>query len=71
MLKRCVEDLKHMIKAFNQQNNTQATLGIPLIASGIAAELTKKKNKTDLEYFKEYIADIFNDIPADITVVYL
>ena len=50
-------------------------LGIPLIASGLAADQTLKGNKTDLEYFKEYIQPIFEKVfentQVNITVMYL
>lgn len=41
------------------KNEPAQKLGIPLIASGIAADVNKKKNMTDLTYFQTYIAERF------------
>lgn len=47
-------------------------IGLPLIASGLASYGAIKKNKTDLEYFQEYIAPIVEKslTNLDVTIVY-
>lgn len=48
-------------------------IGIPLLASGLASQKDLKKNLTDLEYFKMYIAPVVQDTLGgySITVYYL
>jgi len=47
------------------------TIGIPLIASGIGADITKKGSLTDLEYFKEFIAPVVEGVLPNAKVYYL
>lgn len=51
----------------------EGQIGIPLIASGLAADKSKKGSMTDLEYFKKYIEPIFlaSGLSDIITVYYL
>jgi hypothetical protein len=44
-------------------------LGIPLLASGLAANLTLKGDMTDLEYFQSYVAPIVEKVFYDKTVI--
>ncbi len=63
--------LKECIFELDMSENPQH-LGIPLIASGIAADPTLKIEGDDLGYFKYYIADLFKPLEASgwqITVV--
>lgn len=46
-------------------------VGVPLVASGLAADPALKKGMTDLEYFKKYIAPIFESEFSNVTVYYL
>ena len=48
-------------------------IGLPLLASGLAAHKIYKQNKTDLDYFKKYIAPIVEEaLPnVNVTVYYL
>lgn len=64
-LKSC---LKQIQKQFPKQK-----IGLPLIASGIAANLRFKKEMDDLEYFKTFIAPVVMKqlYDMDITIVYL
>lgn len=69
-LKRCLQSILEL--KFLKDN---VILGIPLVASGIGAEVSKKVNMTDLEYFKMYIEPIvltaFNGKNITINVYYL
>jgi len=48
-----------------------STIGIPLLASGIGADIFRKGSLTDLEYFKEYIAPVVEGVLPNIKVYYL
>jgi len=68
-----IKALELCLKEINDSISVYAKIGMPLIASGIAADKVNKQGKTDLEYFLRYIAPLVNHcLPdRDITVVYL
>lgn len=74
---RCIALENCLKNIFNQAllENRELNLGIPLIASGLAADRTLKSNKTDLEYFKLYIEPILQNVLSEtnfkINVYYL
>ena len=73
-LEYALEQVKSQIIDFNEIYNVKMKIGIPLIASGIAADQSKKDGMSDLEYFIKYIQPVFekvfsNDEVIDITVV--
>ncbi len=51
--------------------NRMGKFGIPLIASGIGADLSLKRNLTDLEYFKKFIAPTVEKYLPNCKVYYL
>lgn len=46
-------------------------IGIPLIGSGLGADLGLKKDMTDLEYFKQYIAPTLDKLGLNFIAYYL
>lgn len=69
-----IKALELCLKGINDSTSVYyAKIGMPLIASGIAADKVNKQGKTDLEYFLHYIAPLVNHclLDRDITVVYL
>lgn len=44
-------------------------MGLPLLASGLAAHKIYKQNKSDLEYFKQFIAPIVEKCLVDMDVI--
>ena len=46
-------------------------VGIPLIGSGLGADLGLKKDMTDLEYFKQYIAPTLDELGLNFIAYYL
>lgn len=52
---------------------TGATIGLPLIASGIAASVFVKKNMSDLQYFTKFIAPVVEQhlFSLNVVIVYL
>jgi hypothetical protein len=46
-------------------------IGIPLIGSGLGADLGLKKDMTDLEYFKQYIAPTLDELGLNFIAYYL
>lgn len=64
-LRQCLKELTGLAK--------DKKIGLPLIASGLAACKKRKKELTDLEYFKRYIAPIVEEElkDLDVTVYYL
>jgi hypothetical protein len=66
-LKNSLLQFKHRSKLYDSK------IGIPLIASGLAADKRLKGTMTDLEYFKKYIAPIVEEElkDLDVTVYYL
>lgn len=65
--------LELCLKDINTSISVHSKIGMPLIASGIAADKVMKQNMSDIEYFKLYIATLVNHcLPdRDVTVVYL
>ena len=63
MLKRCLRIANHF---FHYER-----IGIPLIASGLAASKELKGDMTDLEYFKKYIAPTVEEYLPNAIVYYL
>lgn len=47
------------------------TVGMPLIASGLAADKNLKGNMSDLEYFKKYIAETVENYLPNAKIYYL
>lgn len=81
-LGNCLYYLKHTVEEHNYMANSMtqfcsfpfpAKILMPLVASGLAADKAMKKNMTDLEYFKLYIAPVVEEIlkDIDVTVCYL
>jgi len=68
LLRECLETVNNHYTLFES-----AKIGIPLIASGLAADKKLKGSMTDLEYFKKYIEPIFMEELSSysITVYYL
>ena len=64
--------LKEILNAVNH-NFKRLRIGLPLIASGLAADKRLKGTMTDLEYFKKYIAPVVEEElkDLDVTVYYL
>lgn len=67
-LKKC---LKEIYDTWLVNHTNQLYLGIPLIASGLAADRNLKQDLTDLEYFINYIEPIITEIykECDITII--
>lgn len=61
-LKKCLKFVSH---------NKLIRFGVPLIASGEAADPKKKGDMSDLDYFKTYIAPEIDGILTNLTVYYL
>jgi len=59
--------LEKVVTAFDKS----FTFGIPLIASGIGADRTKKGSMRDLEYFQKFIAPTVEKYLPNCTVYYL
>ena len=57
----------------NEYSDKKDIIGLPLIASGLAADRKLKGSMTDLQYFKEYVAPIVEEElkNLDITIYYL
>lgn len=72
-LKQCLSDLKSYSDYLISVYNKEVKIGLPLIASGLAADKKLKGDMTDLEYFKKYIAPIVEEElkDLDVTVYYL
>lgn len=81
-LEQCLYDLRNTYELQNYDAKTKpqdmffpfpAKILMPLVASGLAADKAMKKNMTDLEYFKLYIAPVIEEIlkDIDVTVCYL
>lgn len=53
-------------------NNKGKTIGLPLIASGLAADLIRKGTMSDLEYFQKFIkSTVEESLPdMDVKIVY-
>jgi len=68
---RCAK-LKECLTFINKEYPNRS-IGLPLIASGIAADKKLKKDMSDLEYFGKYIAPIVEKCLPDmkVTIVYL
>lgn len=70
-----VSALKYVIHNLKLHNkiNTEQKIIIPLIASDLGADKNLKQQLTNLEYFKKYIAPVFDDIlpKFNITAYYL
>lgn len=67
-LKKCLHNIySEWISNYNQY----LYLGIPLVASGLGADLILKQNLTDLEYFKKYIEPVINEVydNCDLTLI--
>lgn len=65
--------LKSCLKYVDAKFHREVKIGLPLIASGLAADKKLKGTMTDLEYFKKYIAPIIEEElkDLDVTVYYL
>ena len=71
-----IERLNLLEKAINAivSDDTQVLnyrIGIPLIGSGLGADLGLKKDMTDLEYFKQYIAPTLDELGLNFIAYYL
>lgn len=64
-LKNCLSNLN--------KNNKGKTIGLPLIASGLAADQTRKGAMSDLEYFQKFIeSTIEESLPdMDVKIIYI
>jgi len=63
--------LKSVLNSLFWELPYNTKIGIPLIASGLGADLTKKGLMSDLEYFKYYIAPEIEDLFKNLIVYYL
>lgn len=63
-----LENSLKKLKLYMEENNIEK-LGIPLIASGLAANLEIKGDMTDLEYFKAFVAPIVEKIISDKSII--
>jgi predicted RNase H-like HicB family nuclease len=65
--------LKHAISEiiFVYQIEDTEKIGIPLIGSGLGSDLGLKKDMTDLEYFKQYIAPALDELGLNFIAYYL
>lgn len=64
--------VEKMKEAFDKMEFKDGKTLIPLMASGLAADITRKKSMNDLEYFQAYIAPVFEACKfEDLTVMYL
>ena len=66
-LRQCLKEVSKQVK------NESFEIGLPLIASGLAASKQLKGTMTDLEYFKKYVAPIVEEglKDLDVTIYYL
>lgn len=62
-LEKCLEEVKNLFY--------DCEIAMPLIASGIGADISRKGSLTDLEYFKEFIAPVVEKVLPNVTVYYL
>lgn len=64
-LKNCLSNLN--------KNNKGKTIGLPLIASGLAADPIRKGTMSDLEYFQKFIeSTIEESLPdMDVKIIYI
>lgn len=60
--------LKSVLNSMLWELPYNTRIGIPLIGSGLGADLVKKGNMTDLEYFKYYIAPEIENLLKDLIV---
>lgn len=65
-LKKCLEEVKSV---FNTETSS-FRVGIPLVASGLARK-NGYQSMSDLEYFKQFIAPVVEEILPNVTVYYL
>jgi hypothetical protein len=65
--------LRHCLTSVRKKVYNHTKIGIPLIASGLAADKKLKGTMTDLEYFKKYIEPIVEEElkDLDVTVYYI
>lgn len=70
----CLKEVNNQLKGLKEEYSEKLlSVGLPLIASGLAADKQRKGTMTDLEYFKKYIAPIVEEElkDLDVTVYYL